>query len=259
MSKDLNLIAAIVGQRDFLRTQDLGVKAEHIEGQVESEIYKFIFEYHEQYRETPSAAVILDKYDVSLPNVEEGLDYWIAEIKRRTLHSHLQELFLSFTQKFNNDDPEGSYSLIREFVKKQETELTSELQMIDVEDLKEVVVNRYNDAKAGKKGITTPWFILDSWTNGWHPKDLSFVIARSGVGKTFFMICLAISAIKQGKKVLFISCEMSSDDIASRFYAMWFKKQYSAMRKGRLSYFEEEQIMSEISGYKGGNLKIMDG
>jgi len=260
MSLDLNLLSAIVHEKDFLRVQDKGVRGEHIEGAAENEIWKFIHDYYQEYRSTPAPGIIREKYDIQLPEVDESLNFWIDEIKRRTLFNDMNEMFVGISEKIGKDDPTGAYSALRTFVKEKELELSTELQIKSVVDLKDTFIQRYDDAKAGKRGIVTPWKIMDEWTNGWWPKDLSFIIARSGVGKTWFMLCTAIAAIKSGKKVLFISCEMSTDDISGRFYAMELKKQYSAVRKGRLSFFEEEEMRRLIKEYEAtAKLEIMDG
>jgi replicative DNA helicase len=259
MNLDLNLISAIVYEKDFLRAQDKGIRGSHIVGTAEVQIWKFIHDYFNEYRTTPAADIIKQKFDVVLPSVSESLNYWIDEVRKRTLFNDMNEMFASISEKIAKDDPTDAYAALRTFVKEKELDLSSELQIKEVTDLKGVFIQRYEDAKAGKRGIDTPWETMNQWTMGWWPKDLSFVIARSGVGKTFWLLCAAIAALKAGKSVLFVSCEMSTDDLASRFYSMMFKKQYSAVRKGRLSFFEEGEMKRQIEEFESTNkLEIMD-
>jgi replicative DNA helicase len=118
----------------------------------------------------------------------------------------------------------------------------------------------YLEAKSGKTGILTPWKTMNEWTGGWYPQDVSFVVARQGVGKSFVAIHLAAEARRSGHKTLFITGEMSKADIAKRFFAIEFKTQYGAMRKGRLSFIEEERFKQQLDAYTPPiDMEIVDG
>lgn len=63
---------------------------------------------------------------------------------------------------------------------------------------------------------------LDSFTNGGMPskgKFLGVVAAPTNMGKSIFLGNIATNAVKQGKRVLIISLEMSEMVYASRIYA----------------------------------------
>lgn len=53
---------------------------------------------------------------------------------------------------------------------------------------------------------------------GWHEKTLSLLIAPSNVGKTLCKCSFATNAFLAGKNVLYITMEMSEEEIAKRLY-----------------------------------------
>lgn len=61
---------------------------------------------------------------------------------------------------------------------------------------------------------------FDSMCGGFRPGELNIIAARPGVGKTAFAINLALKATQAGKKVLFISLEMSALAMGSRSASM---------------------------------------
>jgi len=48
-------------------------------------------------------------------------------------------------------------------------------------------------------------------------KELAIVIAPPGVGKSLYLVNQGVASLKEGRNVLYISCEMSEDKIAARF------------------------------------------
>lgn len=57
-------------------------------------------------------------------------------------------------------------------------------------------------------------------TNGFNPSDLVILAARPAMGKTAFVLNLALNAAKINKSVLIFSLEMSSSQLLQRFIAI---------------------------------------
>ena len=57
-----------------------------------------------------------------------------------------------------------------------------------------------------------------SLDGGLGNKELAMVVAPPGVGKSVYLVNQAVTALMEGKQVLYISMEMSEDKIAQRFY-----------------------------------------
>lgn len=73
----------------------------------------------------------------------------------------------------------------------------------------------HENSKVVQTGIST----LDKEIGGgWHEKTLSLLIAPSNVGKTLCKCSFAVSAFLSGKNVLYITMEMSEEEISKRIY-----------------------------------------
>ncbi|NEP61042.1 MAG: replicative DNA helicase [Symploca sp. SIO2G7] len=82
-------------------------------------------------------------------------------------------------------------------------------------------------------GIPTGWSDLDELTGGLHRKTITIVGADSHMGKTSFMVGLSHQILTEvGKPVLFLSCEMSKEQLNPRLLARVSGIDSSRLAKG---------------------------
>jgi replicative DNA helicase len=87
------------------------------------------------------------------------------------------------------------------------------------EILATVYENLGDPQAGGAVAMKTGFRDLDVYLGGLRRGALYVVGARTGVGKTAFLLNLAVNAAKQGKNVLFFSLEMSAEALAERLIA----------------------------------------
>ena len=83
-------------------------------------------------------------------------------------------------------------------------------------------IEKMERARAGEKeGWGAPYGVpdLDRMTRGMHAGHLTIVAARPSMGKSAFGLAASLSAAKAGHAVLFISLEMSAEELAERALA----------------------------------------
>ncbi len=73
------------------------------------------------------------------------------------------------------------------------------------------------DGRAGMTGIPE----IDRDMGGLHRGELTILAARPGVGKTTLAQQITDSFAKRGQRVLFVSCEMSHEQLAVRWFARY--------------------------------------
>ena len=77
--------------------------------------------------------------------------------------------------------------------------------------------NRVFNKKEENKYSTFLPTINKSLEGGLGSKELAMVVAPPGVGKSLFLVNQGVHSLMEGKKVLYVSLEMSEDKIAQRF------------------------------------------
>ena len=77
--------------------------------------------------------------------------------------------------------------------------------------------NRTHNSEAQDKYKTLLPSLNKSLEGGLGEKELAMVIAPPGVGKSLWLVNQAVQSMMEGRKVLYVSLEMSEDKIAQRF------------------------------------------
>lgn len=115
----------------------------------------------------------------------------------------------------------------------------------------------FNKEKSDKYRTVLP--ALDkSLEGGLGKKELAMVIAPPGVGKSLYLVNQGVQSMIEGRKVLYLSLEMSEDKIAQRFDSVMtlvpqfkLKKESTALTvKERLGMFQDE--------FPGSDLRIKE-
>jgi replicative DNA helicase len=94
-------------------------------------------------------------------------------------------------------------------------------------------------------GITTGWRMLDKYIGGWNKGNLVIIAGRPGSGKTAIALSLTISAC-QNAKVLFMSLEMSSEELSKRYISFFANIENYKIRGGNLKTNEHEHISQTL-------------
>lgn len=92
-------------------------------------------------------------------------------------------------------------------------------------------------------GIQTPLDGLDFLTGGWQEKTLTILAARPSVGKTSFALQCADKAAKvTGQPVLFVSLEMSKEELVVRLICSKAQIDFGRFKTAYLSQDEWERV-----------------
>jgi replicative DNA helicase len=125
--------------------------------------------------------------------------------------------------------------------------LAREEGVLNIQDSLQEFMREIEEAQErdGLSGIPYGIPTLDRVTGGMHPAEVVTIVARLGVGKTWFELFLNKEAWTQRKRTLFISMEMPSTSVRRRFMAMVSGVPNMDLRMGRLA---ERQLQNVIDG-----------
>ncbi|MBO0602749.1 DNA helicase [Sporosarcina sp. E16_3] len=184
---------------------------------VDRATYKFITEYSEQNGgATPSYATVTAKVEgfEYIPEVSDAYTYLAREIKGYSAKQAVIALFRSgeFERKLNDLSGE-------EFIERWLPEITEGIRAKTaikskvgrtLTEIKGSFLEEYEDRKSGKsnKRWDTPFKPLTKEISGWFAGDVYGIMAESGRGKTYLIIKIIDSLLRQGANVLVKSYEV---------------------------------------------------
>lgn len=130
-------------------------------------------------------------------------------------------------------------------------------------------VSKYTETLEARKNgkadrILTGWKSLDGIIAGFYRQNLVVVGARTSVGKSAFLLNLAVKFLQENRRILFISAEMSWDELLDRMMANIEPLQVSKLRSGNLDSQDWSRVnkaMPELYekqmwGIEGGRMSL---
>jgi hypothetical protein len=224
--------------------------------------WEFLRAHFVKYDEVPSVEAIQSSLGIDLGgSMNESHMFFLDEISKRRLFQLQRHGTKGVAEKLEAKDPAGAAEVWTEIHRKIQEEALTVRKVESLLGLGKQLMQDYRDAKAGKRGIPTPWPSMDNMTLGWWPEDLILFVGRLGVGKTWSLVICAHRAWMAGHKVLVISTEMNKMQMARRFFALHLKLPYDEIRRGKLGEFVEGKFfkgVEEIMGAEGVNIVAGD-
>lgn len=201
-------------------------------------VFKFISDYYLQYGVVPDKTVV-SRYFPDFRVIKTGkrkpLRWFINEVRRKAMHNRIAD---AIEKCYSYLDNRQSELALKEFervvseinksvIKSQDIELTA-----SVDELKDEFERL--EKLGGIIGIPTLIKELDNCLKGLQKEQLITIIARLGVGKTWFLVLLLVNIYKQGYDVAFGTTEMSVEMIRRRVVSMLYNIPYVQLRSGKM-------------------------
>jgi replicative DNA helicase len=246
------------------------MQSEYFEFPSHAKLFETVRAHYEKYSKLPTDEFILQDLKPSLGARENVSDY------------EDELLYINSVDTSTTKNTEYMLDLVEGFAKKeamksaiaQSISLIKEDRVEEVEALvrKALLINRDIDTgqdyfsdllgrwdrifnkKTEEKYKTFLPAINSSLEGGLGSKEMAMVVAPPGVGKSLFLVNQGVHSMIEGRKVLYISLEMSEDKIAQRFDSIMtlvpqFKLKDPANQltvKERLDMFQHEFPGSQL-------------
>ena len=229
------------------------------------ETYKFIQEYLDEYSESPTPQVLIDKFNTLKPDAQSiNFNYALTQFQNQVMFRNIIGAF-SNSKPILQENPKKALGLIMDNLNDIEILHDSDVNQYDSGEL-----DRYEEWKRrssirkmgdGLIGIRTPFHMINSAGVGWQPGDLITVYARPTVGKTWLCCKLAADSLRSGYKTLLVSTEMPASAISLRMdvllgHSMGYELSHSALRNGKEINEEAYQKFLKDTNFK--NLLVCD-
>lgn len=255
------ILSCLTNSAEMTRVWEMGLRPEVFEEPINQAVFVFIIEYWytEQMQMVPTRDILEYEFPgMTLQDtVEESITYLVEVLQRRYATNKLQEMIRDAAST-TVEDPQGTlkglfsnaYSAAENIVPR----FARSNMATSVEQRRMRYVNRQENQGSG---VTLGFPVLDHHTNGLRPGELCAVGAFSKVGKTMFLANAAIQARKQGATPLFVTLEMSKEEIEDRLDAIYSEVSYNRLTHGELTtqeVFRLRAAQEELSAL--GNLYI---
>tara|TARA_R100001591_G_scaffold61033_2_gene70594 strand:+ start:542 stop:1855 length:1314 start_codon:yes stop_codon:yes gene_type:complete len=140
------------------------------------------------------------------------------------------------------NDPFKIMDEVKKQIQSIETNMSNQEQTIDISQ----DIIDYIDMKEESKGVPTGYSNLDFYTRGWMKGCMIVLAARPGMGKTDFAINLAINGARHNKNCLFVSLEMSREELTKRIISTSLDISKRKVNTMSLSDKEKDNVIDNL-------------
>jgi replicative DNA helicase len=153
---------------------------------------------------------------------------------RQRLTDALQELEVS--------DPDPTAIAQRLDARIHSVAATGSKREFTFDDLVGSVIDDWDSGETSK--ATVPWGLprFDELLGGLYPTQLTVLAARPSIGKSALGFQVALNAAKRGKRIAFISCEMSELELGQRLLAIETLIPLARICSGQLTAYERQTV-----------------
>ena len=129
---------------------------------------------------------------------------------------------------------------------------------VDLADISQVVMNRAEQIQQEKAppGLPTGFDRIDEPIGGMKPGHLVTLAGGTSVGKSALAVCIARNVAEAGGSVLFVSAEMSADEVAQRFLQVEGQVAGGRIDSGHLDEGHWQQLSEAQGQFTGWNVRI---
>lgn len=263
------ILGLIVADRQFLMENVDLIQPTYFKNDSHKLICRLVFDYYEEYKKIPNKIIlkqairdrIKDEVKILITNAELSslYDYYIPGLDAR---ESLQNRVLKFakTQALRVAFRKSFDLLTKDFESDETWVEINEIyrEAILVDRKHDLGLNYFETLEDRYERMTTEVINAERFTSGFETIDNSLTgggmrrgeiyswMGMSGTGKSLALVTAAVKNLVVDKKVLYISCEMSRDEIAERFDAQFANEAIGMI------YERKDVVISAIKEHVAG-------
>lgn len=224
--------------------------------------FDFVNNYVRTFGSLPTLEALTENgFQLHTVRDNEVADYYMQRMADRFVVLQARDVLQPLQQALMANDAATIVSIISSLASTVRTTITggSVLHLAEVIDQ---VIEGYERARLspGIQGITLGYDWLDELTGGVQPGDMVTMAARTGMGKSYYLNHMAMSAWLLGTSCLYVSMEMTALQMVTRFIGQYTGINPEHIRRGTLSHYTQERFYAQTAEMRNGApFTIVDG
>lgn len=216
-------------------------------------VFEFIQKYVVEHGEIPPMSVVKKYYPaVQFPEKSKlkrtKLKWWGQELRQKYKHNTLAEAIEKMIEQIERKDPDKALAIIKGTISDLEM-VASKTRDIDFTKAAKLLKQEYRrvEKSKGLVGLPTLFPSLDRTLGGLDKEQLTVIIARTNVGKTWLLLAILYNIWKQGFTVALGTREMSEKQLLIRLASLHSGISHARIRLGLLTKEEKKRYFKALS------------
>lgn len=206
----------------------------------------FVRQHHRQYRELPALQTVQEEAGVRFPSVPESLDFYVDRIYERHEYNQIRDRFAGLRDGLAQMDMSAVSEAVRDMHRVTRQRNRRGQEVVTLSEAGQMVQDRLIQTRGygGITGIETGWPVFDQTTGGYQRGDLISWVGRPELGKTYLILRQAWKAHEAGANVLFVTTEMTAEQIGRRHAAIALGINPQVLKNNTVSTYLERRLRS---------------
>lgn len=184
----------------------------------------------------------------------EGSDYYLDIVENFAKREAMKDAIKKSLLLIKEDRMEETEDLVRQALTISRSVDVGQQYFSDLKDR----WDRTHNAEERDKYKTLLPSLNKSLEGGLGEKELAMVIAPPGVGKSLWLVNQAVQSMTEGRKVLYVSLEMSEDKIAQRFDSVMTLIPQAQLKNPSTQLRVQERLSIFRTNFPGSRLVIKE-
>lgn len=211
----------------------------------ETPAFNFICDYLTKYKALPDITTLEENgFKLAKLRGKKAPEYTLDELRRRFAYTAVNELHPSLTSAMRQMNMDEVMKILRSMLHEAAGAIDAQ-KYSTLANEAQAILKDYKIAKAssGIRGITTGWDKLDMMTGGMMGGDMTVIVGRPAIGKSWCLDHMSFAAQRAKKVTGVLSMEMSLAQMARRRLAQMTGANPKLIRDGELSYYAEKRLL----------------
>jgi replicative DNA helicase len=252
---EAHLISAIVDTQQTDAAANSGIEPNMLQA-YQSE-YRWVLSYQSTYGKPPTSEALHHKFPAFPQSDARAADvtYYADEVRYAFTRRQLSQTIDTAARHISEDDLESAVFAVSSFSPPMYRGIQLENTLVD-----ETFLDTWHEAI---ETYRVPWATLDITTGGLNKGELWYVAARLGQGKSWTLCSFARTLALAGKRVLYVSLEMSERLVQQRFHVMFAQSmgipiKFSDIRNRTIDVQDYRDLMHGIREKVPGSISVLD-
>lgn len=244
MSAEQLAVSKLIETGDIVSFLDAGITESFFMEERWLKAWKWTYEYWTRHRSMPTAGAFkrqFPSYKLVEP-VDDPLTGLIDELRAKRKHVIVQEGLTEAVLLMDTESPEAALEAVARFVSNVNLEVSETEVLSVVQQMGGFITDVIKRAPTSLLGLPTGFPTIDEATGGLQPEQLITLIGPPKRGKSNIAVAIALAAALHGKRVLFISFEMSNNEIQLRILCIGAQVGLTPLMRGMTTAIDQERM-----------------
>lgn len=221
MKNEIRVISSVVRNKDIAPA----LSSSNIDNLFTSykDVWEYIKDYYYKYRSVVPEDIISEKFDIDIIETSGTVKHYLEQLTDEYQQHQLERISRGLAKDLGSVPTQSLIDAVQSRMVDL-ANVSSNVRDLDITD-NQKAIDHYIDtrqkmeANGGVLGIKTGFMSIDAnYPTGMAPGQYIVILSRTGQGKSWLALELALNAWAQGKKILYVSLEMPPESVRDRAY-----------------------------------------